>query len=258
MAISLASLRKGRQIGPPRILLYGPHGLGKSEFGNGAPNPVFIQTEDGLGSIDVQGAFPLAQNYGEVMECVAALYNEEHDYQTVVLDSADWMEKFVWAEACRIHGKADIEEFGYGKGYTAAVDVWRDVLDGFNALRDKGMSVILLAHTQIKRFDNPETQPYDRYSPKLHEKASALIQEWADAVLFMNWKTFVQSEDIGFNQKAARGITTGQRVLYTQERPAALAKNRYGLPAEIIVPEGGNNYGAFASALAVSMEKKAA
>jgi hypothetical protein len=256
MAISIASLRRGKHISPPRLMVYGPHGLGKSSLGAHAPKSVFIQTEDGLGTIDT-ASFPLCKSFNDVMDCLASLTNEEHDFQTVVLDSADWLEQFVWAEACRIHGKADIEDFGYGKGYTAAVDVWRTVLDKFQVLRDKGMQVIFTAHCTIKRFDSPETEPYDRYQPKLHDKASALIQEWMDGVFFLNLKTIVANTDVGFNQKASRGITTGQRILYTQERPAYLAKNRYNLPAEIVLPENGNNYSAFATALGASMAQPA-
>lgn len=251
MAIDLSSIRRGKHIGPPRLLIYGPHGLGKSEFGAQAPRSVFIQTEDGLGTIDAS-SFPLCKSYSDVMACVASLTNEAHEFQTVCVDSADWMERLVWEEACRLHGQPDIEAFGYGKGYTAALNVWRDVLDKFTDLRDRGMQVIFTAHTHIKRFDSPETEPYDRYSPKLHERSSALIQEWCDAVLFTNFKTVVQKEDVGFNQKAARGISTDQRMLYTVERPAFLAKNRYNLPNEIVMPKGGN-YAAFANALAASM-----
>lgn len=255
MSIDLSSIKRGKHIAPPRLVLYGPHGLGKSTFAagdpvlglNGAPKPIYIQTEDGLGTIDVPH-FPLAKSYADVMEALSVLYTQDHDFQTVVLDSADWLEALVWKEACRIHGKADIEEFGYGKGYVAALDVWRGVLDGFVALRDKrGMATLFTAHCQIKRFDSPETEPYDRYMPKLHGSSSALIQEWADAVLFTNYKTIVKKEDVGFKQEVARGITTGQRMMYTQETPAYLAKNRYRLPAEMPL-----SWDAFTAAVAAS------
>lgn len=251
MAFDLTTIRKGKHIQPPRLVIYGPHGLGKSEFGAQAPAPIFIQTEDGLGTIDTS-AFPLCKSYADVMGCIETLYTTEHPYQSAVLDSLDWLEPLVWAETCRIHNQKDIEGFGYGKGYKQADDQWRSMLDGFSALREKGMQVIFTAHCHIKRFDSPETEPYDRYMPKLHERASELVQEWADAVLFSNYKTMVVEKDVGFNQKAARGVTTDQRMLYTVERPAFKAKNRFGLPAEIVMPHGGN-YAAFANALNVSM-----
>lgn len=247
MAYNLSSIKRGKNIRPPRILLYGPHGLGKSTFGACAPSPIFLNIEDGLGTIDT-AAFPLTTTYPQVIEAIGSLYTEQHEFQTLVIDTADWLEKLVWKEACRIHGKADIEEFGYGKGYGAALDVWRQVLDGLLSLRDtKNMCVVFTAHCKVKRFDSPETEPYDRYMPKLHDSASALIQEWADCVLFANHKTVVTKEDVGFNQKVARGITTGQRVIYTTEKPAYLAKNRYALPEELPL-----DWNTFANAIAAS------
>ena len=95
------------------------------------------------------------------------------------------------------------------------------------------MAVILLAHTQVKRFDSPEVEPFDRYMPKLQERSSQLLQEWCDAVLFANYKMFTTATDVGFNKKVTRGVSTGERVMYTSERPAYLAKNRYNLPHEL-------------------------
>ena len=108
------------------------------------------------------------------------------------------------------------------------------ILEGLNALRqDRGMVVILLAHTTIKRFDSPEVEPFDRYQPKLQERSNALVREWCDAVLFANYKTIVKHDDVGFNKTTNRGISTGERLLYCNERPAYMAKNRYQLPDSI-------------------------
>ena len=95
------------------------------------------------------------------------------------------------------------------------------------------MAVILLAHTTIKRFDSPEVEPYDRYQPKLQERSNAVIREWADAVLFANYKTIVKKDDVGFNKTSNRGISNGERMLFCNERPAYMAKNRYSLPDSI-------------------------
>ena len=112
----------------------------------------------------------------------------------------------------------------------SALDTWRSFLDGVNALRDeRGMGVILIAHAEIKRFDSPETEPYDRYQPKLHRSASALVQEHVDAVLFANYRVSTLKSDVGFNKKVVRGVSGGDRLLHTAERPAFLAKNRFGL-----------------------------
>jgi len=230
MAISLSSLKRTTALAPPRILAYGVAGVGKTTFAAGAPNPVFILTEDGLGTLDVPH-FPLARSFDEVMAALTALYDEVHEFRTLVVDSVDWLEPLVWAQVCKENGWSSIEDAGYGKGYIAALTLWRQYIDGLNALRaEKGLTIIQIAHSDIKRFDSPEHEPYDRYVIKLHTRAAALLQEHSDAVLFANYRISTVKSDVGFNKKVTRALGSGERVLYTAERPAFLAKNRYGLP----------------------------
>jgi hypothetical protein len=243
MAFNLASIQKSTGIKAPRVLIYGSHGLGKTTFGAGAPSPIFILTEDGLGSIKSEH-FPLATVFQDVLDAISSLYSEEHKFQTVVLDSLDWLDNLIWID---INAKHDQKDLAYGKGAMIAAEYWRNVLEGLNALRDsKNMAVILIAHSEIKRFDSPEVEPYDRYQPKLQARSSALVQEWCDAVLFANFKTIVKKDDVGFNKTVSRGITTGERLIYTTEKPAYLAKNRFGLPESIPL-----EWSAFAEAIAL-------
>ena len=116
MAFNLASIKKGKSIQAPRIFIYGVEGIGKSTFGAGAPNPIFIRTEDGLGSIDTS-SFDLAKSTADVMAALGTLYTEEHSYQTLVLDSADWLEAILRREMEAKHSEKDL---GYGKGYAYA------------------------------------------------------------------------------------------------------------------------------------------
>lgn len=242
MAFDLKSIKRNEALAAPRLLVYGVEGIGKSTFAAGAPSPIFIQTEDGLGSLQVDH-FPLATNVSHVLDAMAALFNDKHDFKTVVIDSLDWLESFIWRE---IESKYDAKDLAYGKGAMIAAERWREILDGLNALRnERGMIVVLLAHTEIKRFDSPETEPYDRYQPKLQARSSALVREWCDAVLFANYKTIVKKDDVGFNKTVSRGISTGERLLFTAERPAYMAKNRYALPESIPL-----SWEAFESAIA--------
>ena len=209
-------------------MIFGTAGIGKTTLAQATPAPVFLQTEDS--SVNVP-TFGLLKSYTEVMEALGALYSETHEFKTVVLDSLDWLEPLVWAETSKLNGWNSIEAAGFGKGYVAALDQWRALLDGFNALRDdRDMAIVMLAHCEIKRFDSPETEPYDRYQIKLQKAASALVQEHVDAVLFANYRVSTVKSDAGFNKKAVRGVGSGDRLLYTNERPAFLAKNRFGMP----------------------------
>ncbi len=230
MAFDLKSIKKNTALSAPRVLVYGVEGIGKSTFAAGAPAPIFIQTEDGLGSLAVDH-FPVAQKSADVLDAIAALHEPGHSFQTVVIDSLDWLETLIWRD---IEAKFEAKDLAYGKGSMIAAEEWRKVLDGLNSLRNnQGMAVVLIAHCEIKRFDSPETEPYDRYQPKLQARSSALVREWCDAVLFANYRTLIKKAEVGFNKEVSRGISTGERLLYTSERPAYMAKNRYALPESI-------------------------
>jgi hypothetical protein len=121
---------------------------------------------------------------------------------------------------------------GFGKGYVAADQTWKRFLDALTSLRDRGMTVILIAHAEIKTFNAPDTEPYDRYQPKLHKRASALVQEWADIIGFAHQEVVVQKTETGFNKKVRRGTAAG-RILSLHEQPAYLAKTRYPMPEQV-------------------------
>jgi hypothetical protein len=235
----LQQIQSGRSAMPPRMLIYGIEGVGKSTAASRAPSPIFIQTEDGLGEIDCH-KFPLATTFEQVQESLVELYTQPHDYQTVVIDSLDWLERLIWDHVCREYGVKSIEKVdgGYGKGYVHALTPWRSLLDQLVSLHtQRQMAVMLLAHAKVERFEDPESSAYDRYSPRLNKHASALITEWVDAVLFATRKLRTQSEDVGFGRQrtTARpiGADGGERVLRCVGGPSCVAKNRYGLPAEL-------------------------
>jgi len=223
----------GKAPAPRRVMLYGTHGIGKSTFASCAPKPIFLQTEDGLGEIDCD-KLPLVTSFAEAMGSLSELYTEKHPYQTIVVDSLDWLERLIWAEVCRKRNVENIEEIGYAKGYVFSLTQWREFLEGLSALRaDRGMTAVLIAHARIERFENPETESYDRYVPRLHKLAAAIVQEWCDEVLFATYKVYTKQSDEGFNRKRTKGVGSGERIIRTQERPAHVAKNRLNLPEEL-------------------------
>lgn len=231
MSISLASIsRTTRNSLPPRVVVHGDGGVGKTTFAAGAYKPIILPFEDGLDGIADVAAFPLLKSFQAAMDAIAALTNEDHDYGTVVGDSMDWLEPLIWADVAKAAGKTSIEEIPYGRGYAEASPMWRKFLDGLNCLREKrGMAVILIAHSEIKRFEAPDSEPFDRYQIKLHKGANAMVREWADIVGFAHHETAIKKDSNGFTTRA-RGIATGRRLLRLVETPACVAKNRYGMP----------------------------
>ena len=235
----LENVKSGKQPMPPRIEIYGVEGIGKSSLAASAPNTIFLPTEDGLSEIDCH-RFPLTNNFSDIMAALETLYNEKHDFQTVAIDSLDWAERLIFDEVCREYGVRSIEKVdgGYARGYTHALAYWRKILSILDALRnEKGMACILIAHSKIEKFEDPESSAYDRYSPRLHKHANAMISEWVDAVLFATRKFRTQKEDAGFNRErtiaAPLGADGGERIIRTVGGPACVAKNRFNLPAEL-------------------------
>jgi hypothetical protein len=232
MAISLASLQKNSPK-PPRIIIHGDAGIGKTTFGVCAPSPVVIQTEDGLGNLDAV-AFPLATSFEDVMSALQSLYTEPHDFKTLVVDSLDWLEPLIWKNVCETHSQKSIETFGYGKGYVEAATVWRQFYDGITALRDaRSMTIIMIAHSQVVHVEDPTMPAYDSHDLKLHKRASAIAEEYADVILFAAMQTNTITEDAGFNNKRVRATSTGERIMHTVGQPAFTAKNRYSLPSPL-------------------------
>lgn len=234
MAISLSSIsRTQRNSLPPRVVIHGPQKIGKTTFAVGAYNPIVIALEDGLSGIDDVAAFnggqPLA-SFDEVDQALDALLTGDHEFGTCVVDSTDWLEPLIWQHVCRKNGWKSIEDPGYGKGYIEANATWRAFLDKLNRLRvERGMAVILIAHSAVKRFEAPDSEAFDRYELKMQKGALGLIVEWADAILFAQEETAIKKETNGQNVRA-RGVSTGRRIVNTNAKPSFIAGNRYGLP----------------------------
>ena len=254
MAFNLSSISKAgtRKSPPVRKVIYGTAGVGKTTFATRAPNSIVIPVEDGLAAISDVDAFPLAKSFEDVLEAVGELATEDHGYQNVVLDSADWCEKLMEQVVAKDHGLKEFnlqaKELAYGRGNKAVGDKWRMLLEGFDVLRnEREMGVTIVAHSQVKRFDDPTTDAYDRYLLDLNKESAAVVSEWADMILFAGFRITVKAEEVGIGTKKKRGLSDGSRYLYTQERPAWIAKSRWALPESMEL-----DYEKFAAALAAA------
>jgi len=223
----------GKEKTPRKCLLYGTHGIGKSTWAANAPGAVFMNLEDGLAGIDCQRSEHLT-TLDQVFEFLNWLIAAEHEFFTLNVDSLDWLEAIIHAVVAENAGKKHVSDIGYGAGYKAALAIWDRVMTLFEMLRsDRKMSIILLSHSNVKRFESPDQDSYDRYQPALHDTASSMWQEWADEVLFASYRVFIRKEDLGFDKERAIAVDGDERYIRTQESPAVLAKNRLSMPAEI-------------------------
>jgi len=230
----LSNIITGAAMAPPRLLIYGPPGVGKTTLAAGAGKGcIFVPTEEGADVVGVD-RFPLAQSVGDVMGALDELLTEQHDYTTVTIDSLDWYEALTWQQVCEDNKIPSVEALGYGKGYVEALQHHRALLGKLTQLRrERGMACVLLAHSQVKRFEDPTTEAFDRFEIKLHRRASDLYTEFADVVGFANVRMTTKETTSSFGTKKIKAVGSGERVLRVASRPNFVAKTRYPMPDEL-------------------------
>ena len=222
--MSKLNILTGRIARPQKAVLFGPEGIGKSTLAAQFPAPVFLDTEGGTHHLDV-ARLPAPKTWADVVAGIAALATEAHDFKTLVIDTADWLEKLLVDHVCKAANKASIEDFGYGKGYVVLAEEFTKFLASLEPLLRRGMHVLLLAHTRIVKFEQPDAAgAYDRYELKLSKQVGPLVKEWCDVLLFANYFTKVAENDSG----RKRGVGGRERKLYTTHTAAWDAKNRHG------------------------------
>ena len=227
-------ITSGKTAKAQKVVVYGPEGIGKTTFAAGFPSPLFIDTEGSTKHMDVR-RLPNPESWNMLMQEAEWVRDHPQSCATLVIDTADWAESLCMAHICALNKWASIESPGYGKGFTMLAEEFGRLLNLLTQVIDRGVNVVVTAHAIMRKFEQPdELGAYDRWELKLQKKTAPMVKEWADLLLFANYKTFVVNVD---NQGAAKGKNKaqgGQRVMYTTHHPAWDAKNRVGLAEELL------------------------
>lgn len=228
-------ITRGKINSAQKVVVYGPEGIGKSTFAAQFPDPLFIDTEGSTKHMDV-ARLPVPKTWEELQSEIKYIIENSDCCKTLVIDTIDWAEQLCIESICKTHEKNGIEDFGYGNGYVYTKEEFGRLLKTLEDVIDKGINVVLTAHSQIRKFEQPdELGAYDRYELKLGKKTfsqtSPLVKEWADMLLFANYKTLSVAVDDKGKKHKAQG---GKRVMYTSHHPCWDAKNRHNLDEELV------------------------
>ena len=213
-----------------KVTVYGPEGIGKSTFASRFPRPLFIDTEGSTAHLDVD-RLERPSSWVMLMQYIDALKKDNQGYQTLVIDTVDWAEHLCVEYICHKYQHNGIEDFGYGKGYMYEKEEFGRLLNRLQDLVDTRMNVVLTAHAMVRKFERPDQPPYDRYELKLNkagaQKISDMVKEWADMLLFANYKEEVYKVDSKDNGPICCSLPiTKRRYIRSIPRTAAVRKQR--------------------------------
>ncbi len=233
----MIEISNGVENTPVKAVIYGAEGIGKSTLASKMPKAIFFDVECGTARLAVQRTRPISkpfEDFNEIMTDFTEIINrrKELGIETIVFDTIDALELLIIKHVCQKHGKDGIESFGYSKGYTFVAEELKRFLEKCDAAIFAGLNVTLLAHARISKFEQPdEMGAYDRWELKLSKRSAPLIKEWADLLLFCNYKTTVVVSGSGPEKK--KKVQGGERVMYTTHHSCWDAKNRFNLPDEL-------------------------
>lgn len=228
----------GKRAGPRKVMLYAAHGVGKSTFAAGAPDPLFLDIEQGTNDLDIARWDEPITSFNQFGGILAWVRAQQHEFKTLVIDTIDWLERLMAADITAAAGKETLADIDFGKGAPRLLPKWERVLTVLDAIhRERNMGIILLAHARVEKVTPPDGTAYDRYSPDLwtnarNEGVGNFIQEWCTEVFFARLKKVTVTEGKGFNERA-RAIGTQEREMLTTDSAWASAKNRLGMPGVV-------------------------
>jgi hypothetical protein len=231
---------------PVLVTICGDSGTGKTTLATTFPKPIVIRAEDGLQAIPEArrpDAFPLLNNVDELWEQLKGLINEEHDYQTLVVDSVTALERLFIQHVVDTDPKKpkgiQQAQGGYGAGRDAVAAMHGRVRKAAGLLADKRrMHTVFVAHADTARIEPPDADSYMRYTLRLHERSMPAYVDDVDIVGFLKLETFTTGGD-GERKKA---ISDGTRILVTHATAANVSKNRFGINEPLRVEPGVNPF----------------
>lgn len=219
---------------PQRLLIYGPEGIGKTTFASQMPDPLFIDVEDGSGHLPVR-RMPVPPDWDTLLAEIDSVYEEPKGISTIVIDSADAAERLCQSKVIERAKKKSIEAWGYGKGYVVAAEEFQNLLTALDRCIRRGVNVVMVAHSQLRKVERPDEEgAYDRFEVKLNKHVASKTKEWADAVLFLDYETFVSVDENGKGKASG-----GKRVIRTSHSVSWDAKNRFDLPDKLMLDHDG-------------------
>jgi len=225
-----AVVKKGPTMRAKRLFVGGIEGVGKTTFLTQCPNPIVVCAEDGL----TENAFAGIANYTpeswpDLLGFIDYLTTANHTYQTIGFDTEDWLEHFAVKFICNRDGKSNIEEYGFSKGQSVILpNEFRQLLAKLEVLQQKkNIMVVFTSHIQVKTFNNPAGDNYDRYEASGTKQVVSLIKQWCDVNLFATFEVVTKKDS---KKGKAKGMCTDARIVHTTYSAAWDAKNRCGLP----------------------------
>ena len=223
----MLNIVSGVEKTPIKFCIYGAEGVGKTSLASKMPDPLFLDTEGGTSRLNVRRI--KISSWEELIATVKEVIDNPEVCKTLVVDTADWAESLCNDFICNKYRKANIEDFGFGKGYTYLAEEFSTLLQLLSKLIEVGINPVVIAHGKPRKYELPEEQgQFDRWEMKLTKQCAPLVKEWCDVLLFCNYKTFVITTEN--NTKKASG---GKRIMYTTHNPCWDAKNRFSLADEL-------------------------
>ncbi|MBY3434863.1 ATP-binding protein [Rhizobium laguerreae] len=252
MAISLKKLRSSTSTYPPIVLIYGVDGIGKTSLAAEFPDAIYLptageRTPEGVDLAtpeDDEGNTKYIESWEDLRSIVGELLTEEHEFKTAIFDALDGLEPFVNAATCARIGADSIgsndkgSPAAFGQGDVQGDIEWGEFMDACAELTRRGIAVVLLAHPEIKRFDDPVNDPYDRYQVGIRKRAAKLVRERSDIVAFMNSRITLKTKEVGIKKEVTHAEGGRERQIHLTRSGGFDAKNRYAMPDAITYRKG--------------------